>query len=115
MTRALARRLVLPFAAAAAAVALLGLLGALVSDAGVGRSVSLAFYLAGVVTFLLGLLAGLHGPLRRERGEVGRGAGVRAAQGDEIRETRAIALLLLVAGLALLVIGLAVDPRVQVV
>lgn len=115
MIRSVARRFGLPFVGIAAAIAAIGLLGAAFSDAGVGRSVSLAFYLSGSLATILGAVAGMQGPLRRDRDHGGRRRGVRVASGEERGEARVVSVLLVLGGLAFLLIGLVVDPRVRVV
>jgi hypothetical protein len=91
--------------------------------AGATLSASTGLYLVGSFLIVLGVLAGLRGPVRprgreEERqplaGLFGLGifsAGARAASADERADARSTTWLFLVVGVAMIVVGVVIDPR----
>ena len=109
MIRSGARRLlalVAVLVAASAAAALLGI----ATGAGVARSVSLGCYVVGALAGFIGFALGSRALFRPRLGE---DAGTMAA--DELRESRAVAALLMIAGVGMVMLGVAIDPHAQLV
>jgi len=121
------RRLALLLAGTSLAVGAVGMVGALLTGDAVDRWVSVAYYLVGTVLLVLGVVAGVRGPLRprvadRESEPITRlfGIGIatrgaRRATEDERRDTHATAAILLALGLWLIVLGMIVDSSTDVV
>ena len=108
MIRSGARRLLvilLVLVAAALAAALVGM--ALGSS--VGRSLALGFYFVGSLAGFIGFALGSRGLFRPRHLEEGTGT---AGEADD---SRAVAGLLMIAGVVLVRVGVAVDPRTQLV
>jgi hypothetical protein len=90
---------------------------------GATRSAATGLYLVGSFLILLGVFAGLRGPVRPRgkdeeqqplAGLFGLGifsAGVRPASADERADARSTTWLFLVVGVAMIVAGILVDPR----
>lgn len=107
-------RFALLVAVLVAAVATLAIPLALATGSAIGRAVSAGLYLAGSAVMLVGFVAGNRGPLRRT-GDSFFDRGVRRATVDERRGTIALSAVLVVAGLALIAIGVAIDSRFELV
>jgi hypothetical protein len=108
-----ATKLALLLAGVTAAAALLV---GLATGASVGRAVSVGWYCAGAFLLLLGFVASSRGPTRAE--DTGgwspvslTGRSLRWASRAEQEESIGIGVLLVVIGLALILLGVAVDPR----
>ena len=109
--------------AVAAFVAVLSIAAGLAFGASVGRSLATGFYLVGSFLLLVGVFAGIRGPLRPRGGDEGRDAmgglfgigvfsrGARTATVDERRDARATTWLFLALGLCLIGLGVGVDGR----
>ena len=121
--RAALRRLALLLVATATGVGAVGALVGVLTGTSLGRSISLAFYLAGAFLVVLGFFAGNRGPLRGrvpdERAPVaglfGVGLGVggaRRATRGERRDALATAAIFLGLGAWLIVLGVAADASV---
>jgi uncharacterized membrane protein HdeD (DUF308 family) len=110
-------------AAFAAVVAALSLLAGLAMGAEPGRAVATGLYLVGAFLLLIGVFAGIRGPLRPKGGDEGRDAvggmfgigifsrGIRTATADERRDSRSTTWLFFSLGLCLIVLGVLVDGR----
>jgi uncharacterized membrane protein len=116
------RLVVLVGAAVVVTAAVSGAIGAaLGSDA--ARSAATGLYLVGSFLILLGVFAGLRGPVRPRgndeeqqplAGLFGLGifsAGVRTASADERADARSTTWLFLALGVAMVVVGVVLDPR----
>ena len=124
--RAAARRIVVLFGSAILVIAGLSALIGLALGASVERSAATGLYLVGCLLVILGVFAGLRGPLRPavtdpEDEPVGSllgigifSKGVRHATGEERADARATAWLFLAMGLAMILVGMIVDPRTRV-
>jgi uncharacterized membrane protein len=121
--RAAARRIVLLFGSATVVIALVSGLIGLALGSSAARSAATGLYLVGCFLIVLGVFAGVRGPLR-PRGEaddaeplgalLGIGIfskGVRRATSDERDDARATAWLFLALGLVMVLVGIALDPR----
>ena len=123
--RAAARRVVVLFGSALVAVAAASVLIGLAVGASAERSAATGLYLVGCFLLVLGVFAGIRGPLRPAGAEeegapmgslLGVGIfskGVRRATGEERSDARATAWLFLALGLAMIFVGMAVDPRTR--
>jgi hypothetical protein len=109
-----ARRFAILFGAIAGGTALLALLVGLAFGAGVGRSLSLGWYIVGSVLLLGGFFVGNRGPTRPQ------GEGwlpfsmrrwVRWATPDEQRESISLSAVLVAIGLVIIVLGVLADSR----
>ena len=114
MLAAALRRFGIVLLALALGTALPALLLGLLAGAGVGRSVSIGWYLVGSVLLLGGFFVGNRGPARPQ------GEGwfpfsfnrwVRWATPHEQRESISLSALLVILGLALILLGVAADSR----
>jgi hypothetical protein len=87
------------------------------------RSAATGLYLVGCFLIVMGVFNGLRGPVRPKGGDEDREAvggiigfgifsgGIRAASADERADARATTWLFLVLGIAMVVVGVLVDPR----
>ena len=112
---------------AGAAVRLVGLLGGasllvlvtalplgLLTHASLNRAISLGFYLVGALLVVIGFAGGSRGPFRSDPddgGPIRVGRRLRRATVEELNETMSVAAIVIAIGLALLVIGVAIDSR----
>ncbi|HEX6724896.1 MAG TPA: hypothetical protein VF073_06595 [Gaiella sp.] len=120
---AAARRIVLLFGLATIAIAAVSALIGLAFGAPATRSASTGLYLVGCFLIVLGVFAGVRGPLRPSGdaedaepmgGLLGVGIfskGVRQATSDEHEDARSTAWLFLALGAVMVVVGIVVDPR----
>ena len=110
----------------ASAVVAIGLVAGLIGLAlgsSVWRGAATGLYLVGCFLIVMGVFAGVRGPLRpagsEEEGDalgalLGVGIfskGVRSATSDEQADARATAWLFLAMGVTMIVVGVALDPR----
>lgn len=107
----------------AAVVAVLSLLAGLALGTEPGRAVATGLYLVGAFLLLIGVFAGIRGPLRPKGGDEGRDAvagifgigifsrGIRTATVEERRDSRSTTWLFFSLGLCLIVLGVLVDGR----
>jgi hypothetical protein len=112
------RRIGILFAALAAGSALVALLLGLALGSGIGRAVSLGWYLLGSVLLISGFFVGNRGPSRPQ----GEGWGVFATQRwvrwaspDEQRESLSLSAILVILGFVLIVLGAVADTRYRVI
>ena len=127
--RAASRRIVVLFGSAVLVIGLVsGLIGLAVGSS-VSRGSATGLYLVGCFLIVLGVFAGVRGPLRPAGSEeeedddalgslLGVGIfskGVRSATSDERADARATAWLFLAMGLTMIVVGIALDPRTGLV
>ena len=89
----------------------------------VARSAATGLYLIGCFLIVLGVFNGLRGPVRPKSGDedsepiggvLGFGifsGGIRAASADERADARATTWLFLALGIAMIVVGVLLDPR----
>lgn len=119
MLRAAARRFLLVLAGASAGTAVVSLLAGLALGAGLLRSVAVGYYLVGCFLLVSGFFLGNRGPMRitNEESLVGlrRPRHLRAAGLSEQRDSMNGSALMVLIGLLLLVLAVAVDPRVRLV
>jgi len=120
---AAARRIVLLFGIATLAIAAVSALIGLALGSSAARSAATGLYLVGCFLIVLGVFAGVRGPLRPEGdpedaeplgGLLGMGIfakGVRRATRDERDDARATAWLFLAMGVVMVLVGIALDPR----
>jgi uncharacterized membrane protein len=121
--RAAARRIVLLFGSAIVVIAVVSGAIGLALGAPVERSAATGLYLVGCFLVVLGVFAGVRGPLR-PAGDEGEGdplgsllgvgifsKGVRPATGDERADARATSWLFLAMGIAMILAGIVLDPR----
>ena len=125
--RAAARRIVVLFGTAVVAVGLVSGAIGLAFGSSVSRAAATGLYLVGCFLIVLGVFAGIRGPLRPagsdEDGDalgslLGIGIfakGVRSATSEERADARATAWLFLAMGLTMIVVGIALDPRTGLV
>jgi uncharacterized membrane protein HdeD (DUF308 family) len=118
-----ARRFAVLLAVLAGITAAIALLAGLVFDASPGASVPRGLYLVGCFLVLVGVFAGIRGPVRPKGGDEGRDAvgglfgigifsqGIRKATSDERHDARATTWLFLALGIALIVLGIVTDSR----
>ncbi len=121
--RAAARRVVLLFGGATVVIALASAAIGLAVGSSATRSAATGLYLVGCFLVVLGVFAGIRGPLRpagdAEDAEplgalLGVGIfskGVRRATSDERADARGTAWLFLAMGIVMVLVGIAVDPR----
>lgn len=112
------RRLALLTAAVTAGTAVVSVVVGLIAGASLTRSLSLGFYGVGCFTLVAGFFVGNRGPTRTRGSEAGWLPGrrrLRWARREEQEDTLANSALFIVVGLVLVVVGLAVDPRVRLV
>jgi hypothetical protein len=121
--RSAARRIVVLFGSAVVVIGLVSALIGLALGSSVWRSAATGLYLVGCFLVVLGVFAGVRGPLRpagsEEEGDalgslLGIGIfsrGVRGATSDERADARATAWLFLAMGLTMIFVGIALDPR----
>jgi len=118
------RRILLILASISALTAAVSLLGALAAGASPGRALATGFYLVGAFLMIAGVLSGARGPLRAagtsDRAPAltlfGFGVTARAlrkASHEERHDTLVTAVLFLGLGLALVAVGVAADPNVE--
>ncbi len=126
MLLAAGRRFVLLAGGAILVVGLVSVaLGALLGNAA-SRSAATGLYVVGGFVILVGVFAGVRGPLRARGGDEDQQAlgglfgvgifatGIRMATADEKADARATTWLFLALGLAMIVVGAIVDPRTNV-
>jgi len=118
-----ARRFAVLLAVLAGITAAISLLAGLAFDASPGASVPRGLYLVGSFLALIGVFAGIRGPVRPKGGDEGRDSvgglfgfgifsqGIRKATPDERRDARSTTWLFLFLGVALIVLGIAIDDR----
>ncbi len=123
--RAATRRILLLFGLATAAIAAVSALIGLALGSSASRAAATGLYLVGCFLIVLGVFAGVRGPLRpagdAEDGEplgalLGVGIfskGMRRATSDERDDARATAWLFLALGVVMVLVGIAVDPRTR--
>ena len=121
--RSAARRIVVLFGSAVVVIGLVSGLIGLALGSSLWRSAAFGLYLVGCFLVVLGVFAGVRGPLRpagsEEEGDalgslLGIGIfsrGVRSATTDERADARATAWLFLAMGLTMILVGIALDPR----
>ncbi len=121
--RSAARRIVVLFGSAVVVIGLVSGLIGLALGSSLWRSAATGLYLVGCFLVVLGVFAGVRGPLRpagsEEEGDalgslLGIGIfsrGVRSATTDERADARATAWLFLAMGLTMILVGIALDPR----
>ena len=121
--RSAARRIVVLFGSAVVVIGLVSGLIGLALGSSLWRSAATGLYLVGSFLVVLGVFAGVRGPLRpagsEEEGDalgslLGIGIfsrGVRSATTDERADARATAWLFLAMGLTMILVGIALDPR----
>ena len=108
------RRLAILFVAIAGGTGVLALLGGLVAGAGVGRSLSVGWYVVGSALLLGGFFVGNRGPTRPQ-GEgwsaVSLKRWVRWATPEEQHESISLSAILVAVGFAIIVLGVIADTR----
>ena len=109
------RRLATILGAVVGATVVISLLLGLAAGAGVERSVSVGLYVLGIVLLVGCFVFGVRGPLRTTSSSgqpvpTLSARRVRTATPEERSESTRISLLLFVIGLAIVVIGTAIDP-----
>ena len=124
--RAAARRITVLFGGAILVVAGVSSLIGLALGSSVSRSAATGLYLVGCFLVVLGVFAGIRGPLRPAAADeelepmgtlLGVGIfskGVRTATGEERSDAHSTAWLFLVLGLAMILVGMVLDPRMRV-
>lgn len=113
-----ARRIAILFGVAIVVIALTSLVLGLLLGSSLSRAVSLGFYLVGSFFLVAAFFTGVRGPIRL-RGDpgdegpwgLGRKRGVRTATPEERKESHANTAIFVSLGLALIVVGVAADPR----
>jgi hypothetical protein len=120
---AAARRIALLFGLAVVVIAGVSAVIGLAFGASVARSAATGLYLVGCFLIVLGVFAGVRGPLRPAGeaedaepmgGLLGVGIfskGIRPATSDEREDTKATAWLFLALGAVMVVVGIVLDPR----
>jgi len=87
----------------------------LLAHASLNRAISLGFYLVGALLVVIGFAGGSRGPYRSDPpvdgGSIRFGRRLRRATVAELNETMSVAAIVIAIGLALLVIGIAIDDR----
>jgi len=123
--RAAARRIVVLFGSAVVAIGLVSGLIGLALGSSFWRASATGLYLVGCFLIVLGVFAGVRGPLRpagsEEEGDalgslLGVGIfskGARSATSDERADARATAWLFLAMGVTMILVGIALDPRTK--
>jgi hypothetical protein len=117
MIPAALRRLAVAFGAVFGATVVVSLLVGWIFGATPQRSVSLGLDLIGAFLLVIGFFVGIRGPVRMTGGDVPGSTGrfVRWAAPDERLETINVSAILVGLGFALVLIGLALDPRYSLV
>jgi hypothetical protein len=116
---AAARRFVVLLALLGGGTVVVAALAGAITGASLDRAVSLGLYATGSVLLLGGFLLGNRGPLRRVAAEddapltVGRA--LRRADAEELRESVNLTAVLITLGLVLLLTGVAIDSRIELV
>jgi hypothetical protein len=123
--RGAARRIVLLFGASIVVIAVVSALIGLALGGSASRSAATGLYLVGCFLLVLGVFAGVRGPLR-PAGEPDEGdalgsllgvgifaKGVRQATTDERSDARATAWLFLAVGITMILVGIVLDPRTR--
>jgi hypothetical protein len=123
--RGAARRIVLLFGASIVVIAVVSALIGLALGGSASRSAATGLYLVGCFLVVLGVFAGVRGPLR-PAGEPDEGdalgsllgvgifaKGVRQATSDERSDARATAWLFLAVGITMILVGIVLDPRTR--
>jgi hypothetical protein len=125
--RGAARRIALIAGGIVGLTLLGGALAALLFGMALDRAVSTGLYLVGSFLVLVGVFAGLRGPVRPGGDDEGRSAlggllgfgifssGVRTATAEERLDARATAWLFLALGVALVLLGVLVDDRASII
>ena len=112
--RAAARRLGLLFAALAGGTAVIALVLGLALGSGVGRSLSLGWYIVGSVLLISGFFIGNRGP-SRPQGEGWNPFSLqrwtRWATPDEQHETISLSAVLVILGFVIIALGVVADSR----
>jgi hypothetical protein len=123
MLLAAARRLAVLLAAVTGITVGFSLLVGLAFGGSLARAIATGLYLVGCFLLVLGVFAGVRGPLRPRGEDEGRDAlgglfgigvlaqGARTATGEERQDARATTWLFFTLGLVLIVLGVAVDGR----
>ena len=123
--RAAARRIVVLFGSAVVAIGVVSGLIGVAFGSSVLRGAATGLYLVGCFLVVLGVFAGVRGPLRPSGSDDGGDAigsmlgvgifskGVRHATSDERADARATAWLFLAMGLTMIFVGIALDPRTR--
>ena len=105
---------------------LLSLLAGLALGSSAARSAATGLYLVGAFLLLVGVVAGVRGPVRPKDEVEGREAigglfgigvfskGIRTASPDERRDAQSTSWLFLTIGVLLIVLGVAIDGRTSV-
>ena len=118
-----ARRFAVLSGAAILVTAGVGALIGLALDAPAARSGATGLYIVGCFLIILGVFNGLRGPVRPKGSDEDRDAvggivgfgissgGIRAASADERADARATTWLFLALGIAMVVVGVLLDPR----
>jgi hypothetical protein len=124
--RGAARRIVVFFGSAIVVIAAVSAAIGLAFGSSAARSAATGLYLVGCFLVVLGVFAGVRGPLRPsgEPGEEGDAIGsllgvgifskgVRTATSEERADAHSTAWLFLALGMAMILVGIAVDPRTK--
>jgi hypothetical protein len=124
--RAAARRIVLLFGGAIVVIAALSAAIGIALGSSAARSTATGLYVVGCFLLVLGVFAGVRGPLRPsgEPGEDGDAIGsllgvgifskgVRTATSEERADAHSTAWLFLAMGMAMILVAIAVDPRTK--
>ena len=119
--RATARRFVLLLVGVAGGTAVVSLAFGLLLGSGVGRSVSVGFYVVGSFLLIAGFFVGNRGPAR-VKGDPGwsffgfvTNRRLRWATAEEQVESLSLSFVFVALGLVLIVLGAAADPRYALV
>lgn len=116
MLQAAARRLALLLGGLAAGIALGAVAFGLLLDASLPRAISLGYYAIGAFLLVVGFALGNRGPVRTdEESLVGlrRPRRIRGATPEEQQDSIATSALFVFVGVALVLIGVAVDSRID--
>jgi hypothetical protein len=121
MLLAAGRRFLILFAVVGGASALVSIVFGLLLGASIRRAVSLTFYVVGSFLLVAGFFVGNRGRARAESDQTGYGGPlgglaarkIRVATRDEERETVSAAAIFISLGVALLLVGVVVDAREQ--
>ncbi len=119
------RRLAVLLAVVAALVVAPSLLVGLALGTPAGRAIPTGLYVVGSFLLAVGVLAGIRGPVRPKGDDESRDGvaglfgvgvfaqGIRTASGDERRDASSTSWLVLTLGFGLLVLGVVVDARIE--
>ena len=107
------KRLALIFLVLAGATAAMSFLAAIATGTQIVRALSVGFMLGGAFIFCCGLAIGIRNPLRATYRDDGTRSGVRVAGAEEIAEGMSLSGVLVGMGIVLVIIGVAADPRTQ--